>query len=44
MWGAHCGVLWPQPSSPSQGGQAHLRPATRLGHQQAIGLVSGSVE
>jgi hypothetical protein len=22
MWGAHCGVFWPQPSSTSQGGQA----------------------
>jgi len=26
MWGAHCGVLWPQPSSTSQGGQAHRAP------------------
>jgi|SRR5579859_4285549 len=26
MWGAHCGVLWPKPSSTSQGGQAHRAP------------------
>jgi len=26
MWGAHCGVLWLQPSSTSQGGQAHRAP------------------
>jgi hypothetical protein len=31
MWGAHCGVLWPQPSSSSQGGQAHRAPRQTLG-------------
>ena len=26
MWGAHCGVLWPKPSSTSLGGQARRAP------------------
>jgi len=26
IWGAHCDVLWPQPSSTSQGTQAHRTP------------------
>jgi hypothetical protein len=26
MWGAYCDVLWPQPSSTSQGSQAHRTP------------------
>jgi len=31
MWGAHRGVLWPQPSPTSQGGQAHRAPRQTLG-------------
>jgi hypothetical protein len=47
MWGAHCGVLWPQPSSTSQGCQAHRAPRQTPGSfaadrmwQYGIGLTA----
>ena len=45
MWGAHCDVLWPQPSSISQGGKgASCAPPNALVIWMCSGKVSDRVE